>query len=162
MNRRDKIVDISLDESTGMNLPPEIADEQHRAIQDLLVDNEFRPINDNLPSGSGPYRINLKAKDQKLIIEIDDKKNKSCNISLSLKPFHRIMKDYSMVCDSYYKAVKESSVQKIEALDMGRRGLHDEGAMILQVNLEGKIECDFHTARRLFTLMYVLFVPSLR
>ena len=153
---------MALDESTGAHLPVEIVDEQERAIADLLEKNEFRPLKDRAVADEGPYRINLKTKDQKLVIEIHDQHNNPCHINLGLKPFQRIMKDYAMVCDSYYKAVREASPQKIEALDMGRRGLHDEGATMLQDNLEGKIECDFPTARRLFTLMYILFVPSLR
>lgn len=161
MREYDKIIAVKLDESTGANLPPEIADEQRRAIADLLTDNEFRP-KDNACTDEGPFKIKLSAKGQRLVIEIRDSKNKPCTVALGLKPFHRIMKDYAMVCDSYYKAVRSANVHKIEALDMGRRGLHDEGAMILQDNLDSKIECDFDTARRLFTLIYILFVPSLR
>lgn len=166
MPSHNKIIAVELDASTGSNLPPELVDEQNRAIADLLVKNDFRPVLDPAPADNsaslGPYKINLKSRDQKLIIEINNNENNLTSVAISLKPFQRLMKDYAMVCDSYYKAVRQASPHKIEALDMGRRGLHDEGATILQDNLEGKIECDFATARRLFTLMYILFVPSLR
>lgn len=162
MRQYDKIISIDLDSSTGANLPDEIEHEQLRAINDLLEENEFRPLKDRDTADEGPYKINLKSQENKLVIEIYDQYDNPCHVTLGLKPFNRIMKDYKMVCDSYYKAIKQASPQKIEALDMGRRGLHDEGAEILLENLKDKIECDFKTARRLFTLIYILFLPGLR
>jgi len=165
MTNANKIIAITLDETTGGNLPQEIVDDQARAINDLLLENEFALVGVNAER-TGPYSLNLKVVDAKLVIQVCNKGEEGdeiCDeIGILLKAFRGLMKDYAMVCDSYYKAVKAASVQKIEALDMGRRGLHDEGAEVLQEHMEGQAQCDFQTARRLFTLVYALYVPGLR
>lgn len=156
-----RILSLTLDEHSGLNLPASLLDERNRAIDALLKDNQFLLTGDGLDTG--PYHLSLRTIDKKLILEVcTEARIHCCDIPLLLLPLRSLMKDYHLVCESYYKAVREASAHKIEALDMGRRGLHNEGAEIVQQQLKGTAECDFATARRLFTLMFTLFLPSLR
>ena len=124
------------------------------AIFDLLEENDFRPAG----HAGGPYHLKLSMVDQKLVFQIATEAGETIATHiLSLTPFRRIVKDYFMICESYYEAIRSSTPSQIEAIDMGRRGIHNEGSQTLMDRLEGKIKFDFDTARRLFTLVCVLY-----
>ncbi len=148
-----RIADIKLDERSVVRRTPEIEHDRSVAIFDLLDDNHFAPAQ----SEGGPYALHLSIEEGRLVIDIrlEDGSAHHKHI-LSLRPFSRVVKDYFGICASYYDAIKTASPQKIEALDMARRGVHDEAAELLKDRLEGKIEVDLDTARRLFTLISVL------
>jgi uncharacterized protein (UPF0262 family) len=147
-----RLVDIELDESIGRSTP-DVEHERAVAIFDLIEENSFYPTDDN----EGPYKLKLSLMDAKLVFAIS-RENGDAVVThiLSLTPFRRIVKDYFLICESYYDAIKSSTPSHIEAIDMGRRGLHNEGSQTLMDRLAGKIEMDFDTARRLFTLVCVL------
>jgi uncharacterized protein (UPF0262 family) len=152
---RDKarLVDVVLDESIGRSTP-DIEHERAVAIFDLIEENRFRPVADQ---AEGPYRLKLSLVDARLVFAISRESGEEVVTHiLSLTPFRRIVKDYFMVCESYYDAIRHATPSQIEAIDMGRRGLHNEGSQTLMDRLSGKIEVDFDTARRLFTLVCVL------
>jgi uncharacterized protein (UPF0262 family) len=144
---------ILLDEKSVVKRSPEVEQEREVAISDLLESNLFKPKG----AVAGPYRLALSVKENRLVFDIArDSGQRVGRILLSLAPFRRIVKDYFLVCDSYYKAIRTAPPHQIEALDMARKTLHDEGATELQARLAGKIETNFDTARRLFTLICVL------
>ena len=149
---RTRLVDVELDESIGRSTP-DVEHERAVAIFDLIEENSFHPIGDE----GGPYRLRLSIVDSRLIFSIarEDGAQVVTHI-LSLTPFRRIVKDYYMICESYYEAIRSATPSQIEAIDMGRRGLHNDGSQTLMDRLSGKIEVDFDTARRLFTLVCVL------
>jgi uncharacterized protein (UPF0262 family) len=150
-----RIVHIALDEKTMVRRTPEVEHERQVAIFDLLEENFFSPIGIQ----DGPYHLHLSVQENRLLFDLRDASEKKLrDIVLSLTPFRTIVKDYFMICESYYDAIKKLSPSQIEALDMGRRGLHNEGSELLRERLEGKIEVDFDTARRLFTLICVLHI----
>ena len=148
-----RLVDVVLDESIGRSTP-DVEHERAVAIFDLVEENSFRPVSD---TGDGPYKLKLSLVESRLVFEVT-RENGDPVIThiLSLTPFRRIVKDYYMICESYYEAIRTASPTQIEAIDMGRRGLHNEGSQTLMERLAGKIEVDFDTARRLFTLVCVL------
>ena len=148
-----RIAGITLDEHTVVRRSPDIEHERAVAIFDLLEANHFAPV-----SGcSGPYHLHLAIEENRLSIEIRSTANGSIEtITLPLAPFRGIVKDYFMVCDSYYEAIRRSSLAQIEAIDVGRRSLHNEGSALLIERLADKVEIDLDTARRLFTLICVL------
>ncbi len=152
---RRRIVEISLDERTVVRRSPDVEHERAVAIYDLTEENYFFPIEDD----SGPYHLHLSIAENRLLFDIrSDADDPVATVTLPLLPFRRIVKDYFAVCESYYEAIRTASPSKIEAIDMGRRGLHDEGSELLRDRLDGKIEVDFDTARRLFTLICVLHI----
>ncbi len=148
-----RLSDVVLDESIG-RASPDVEHERAVAIFDLLEENYFHPVGHD----GGPYKLTLSIIEKRLIFDITlENGDKVATHILSLTPFRRIVKDYFMICESYYEAIKTASPSKIEAIDMGRRGIHNEGSQTLQDRLKGKIELDFDTARRLFTLFCVLY-----
>ena len=148
-----RLSDVELDESIG-RASPDVEHERAVAIFDLLEENHFKPAG----HAGGPYKLTLSIMEKRLVFDITlEGGEKVATHILSLTPFRRIVKDYFMICDSYYEAIKSASPSKIEAIDMGRRGVHNEGSQTLQDRLKGKIEMDFDTARRLFTLFCVLY-----
>jgi uncharacterized protein (UPF0262 family) len=150
---RARLIDIELDESIGRSTP-DVEHERAVAIFDLIEENSFWPVGD---SGHGPYKLKLALAEQRLVFAISRANGEAVATHiLSLTPFRRIVKDYYMICESYYAAIRTSTPSQIEAIDMGRRGLHNDGSQTLQDRLDGKIEIDFDTARRLFTLVCVL------
>lgn len=155
MGRRDakaRLADVTLDESIGRSTP-DVEHERAVAIFDLIEDNSFQPVGDD----GGPYRLRLSLVDAKLVFSVTREDNEPVVTHiLSLTPFRRVVKDYFMICESYYDAIRSSTPSQIEAIDMGRRGLHNEGSQTLMDRLAGKIDVDFDTARRLFTLVCVL------
>jgi uncharacterized protein (UPF0262 family) len=147
------LVAVTLDESSIGRANPDVEHERAVAIYDLIEDNVFRPTG----HGGGPYALHLGIDGTRLVFDIHTADGKPVIAHLlSLAPFRRIVKDYFTVCDSYYAAIRTASPDRIEALDMGRRGLHDEGSHILMERLKNKVDLDFDTARRLFTLVTVL------
>ncbi|WP_137699363.1 UPF0262 family protein [Marimonas lutisalis] len=152
------ITNIALDDS---NLPPptpEIEQERKVAMFDLLEENSFTlPRRDDRMVPDGPYHVDLSIRDKRLVFDIaTEAGEKAAEFHLSLSPFRQVVKDYWAICESYYDAVKNMPPSQIETIDMARRGIHNEGARILQERLEGKAEIDNDTARRLFTLVCVL------
>jgi len=152
------ICQIEIDDS-GLPAPtPEIEQERKLAIFDLLEANNFAlPPRDGRATPQGPYRIHLGIRERRLVFDVDTEDGRdAAEFHLSLSPFRQVVKDYWQICESYYDAVKKLPPSQIEAIDMGRRGIHDEGARVLQERLEGKADIDHDTARRLFTLVCVL------
>ena len=151
---RYRIANIVLDENTVVRRSPDVEHERAVAIFDLLEENFFRPRDD---LGPGPYNLQLGIEENRLVFNIRTEGDDLLGaIHLSLTPFRRLVKDYFTVCESYYEAIKTASPSQIEAIDMGRRGLHNEGSELLKERLAGKVELDMNTARRLFTLICVL------
>jgi uncharacterized protein (UPF0262 family) len=153
-----KIIHIELDDSALPPPTPEIEQERKVAMFDLLEDNSFiLPTRDGKEAPTGPYRLGLSIRQKRLVFEIKTEKNDPAGeFHLSLGPFRQVVKDYFLICESYFDAVKTAAPSQIETIDMARRGIHDEGARILQERLEGKAEVDYDTSRRLFTLICVL------
>jgi len=148
-----RLIDVELDETIGQSTP-DIEHERAVAIFDLIEDNNFAPVGD--PFG-GPYRLRLSLVEKRLIFNITRETGELVATHiLSLSPLRKVVKDYFLICESYYAAIRSASPSRIEAIDMGRRGLHNEGSQTLMSRLDGKIEIDFDTARRLFTLVCVL------
>jgi uncharacterized protein (UPF0262 family) len=148
---------ILLDEKSVVKRSPEVEQEREVAISDLLENNLFKPKG----AVAGPYRLALSVKENRLVFDIArDSGQRVGRILLSLAPFRRIIKDYFLVCDSYYKAMRTAPPSQIESLDMGRRAVHNEGTELLIKRLAGKIETNFDTARRLFTLICVLHLKG--
>ena len=152
-----RIAAIELDEKTVVRRTRQIEQEREIAIYDLLEENTFRPQN----SPGGPYKLVLGIEENRLVFDIrleDDSAHG--RILLSLTPFRRVVKDYFLICESYFKAIRDAPPSQIETLDMSRRGVHDEGSQLLMERLNGKIELDRDTARRLFTLICVLHLKG--
>lgn len=153
-----RIDQITLDD-VGLPAPtPEIEQERKVAIFDLLEDNSFALVErDGKPVPAGPYTLGLSIQDRRLVFDVADPgAGQSGEFHLSLGPFRQVVKDYFQICESYFDAVKSLPPSQIETIDMARRGIHNEGARVLQERLEGKADVDTDTARRLFTLICVL------
>jgi uncharacterized protein (UPF0262 family) len=148
-----RLCDVVLDDTIG-RATPDVEHERAVAIFDLIEENTFEPIG----HAGGPYRLNISLLDSKLVFAITTEAGDTVATHiLSLTPFRRIVKDYFLICESYYQAIRSSTPSQIEAIDMGRRGIHNEGSQTLMDRLSGKIKFDFDTARRLFTLVCVLY-----
>ena len=149
-----RIIDIELDDRTIIRRNDDVEQERKIAIFDLLEGNHFDPAGHD-----GPFRILLRVEDNRLAIDIKDEAGKPLDtIRLGLARFRRPIRDYFAICDSYYKAVRSDTPHRIESVDMARRAVHNEAADLLKECLDGKIELDFDTARRLFTLICVLHI----
>ena len=153
-----RLIDITLDDSALPPPTPEIAQERRVAIFDLLEDNSFalagREGRDVPP---GPYGLYLSIKERRLVFDLTTEDGRPAGeFHLSLGPFRQVVKDYFQICESYFTAVKTAAPSQIETIDMARRGIHNEGARVLEERLQGKAEVDGATARRLFTLICVL------
>jgi uncharacterized protein (UPF0262 family) len=148
-----RLIAVELDEISIAHARAYIEHERATAIRDLVADNSFRPVG----KPEGRFRLRLSIVEQKLVFDIalPDRTPVIRHI-LSLTPLNRVVKDYFIVCDSYYAAIRTAGPSQIEAIDMGRRGMHNEGSAILRERLAGKIDVDFATARRLFTLVCAL------
>ncbi|MDE1172657.1 MAG: UPF0262 family protein [Parvibaculaceae bacterium] len=152
-----RIIDLRLDEKTVVRRSPDVEHERKVAIFDLLEDNSFQPVG----SEGGPYILHLAIEENRLVFDIHTEADEPHGkVMISLTPFRRIIKDYFLICESYYDAIKTAAPAQIEAIDMGRRGLHNEGSGLLKERLAGKIEVDFNTSRRLFTLICVLHIKG--
>jgi uncharacterized protein (UPF0262 family) len=147
------LVAVTLDENSIGRSSRDVEQERKIAIYDLLEQNSFEPAEHE----GGPYTLALSITGDRLVFDIRLEDGGAVVAHhLSLGPFRRIVKDYFMICDSYYEAIRTASPERIEAIDMGRRALHDEGSRILMERLKRKVAVDFDTARRLFTLVSVL------
>ncbi|MCC3304354.1 UPF0262 family protein [Sneathiella sp. HT1-7] len=157
MSDTQHIAKIALDEKTVVRRNADIEHERKVAIFDILDQNSFIV---NGFENDGPYSLHLSIEDNRLIIDVrsEDDANELVRIPLPVISFRRIIKDYFHVCESYFDAIKSASPSKIEAIDMGRRGLHNEGSELLKERLKDRAETDFDTARRLFTLMCILHI----
>jgi len=148
-----RLIEVTLDEASIGRNAPDIEHERKVAIFDLLEKNYFEL--DGRPGG--PYTLHISIAENRLVFAVSDEKSEPLmSFLLSLSPFRRLVKDYFIVVDSYHQAIKTAPPSRIEAIDMGRRGLHDEGSHLLMERLQGKITVDFDTARRLFTLICAL------
>ena len=157
MTSNARIASIEIDEKSLAPAGPDADHERKVAIFDLLEANSFRVIGHD----GGPYSIVLSLADNRLVFDISEQDGPPVRkLLLSLTALRRVIKDYFMVCDSYYDAIRSSSALQIEAIDMGRRGLHNEGSQVLTERLADKAEVDFDTTRRLFTLVCALHARS--
>ena len=154
----NRISAIDLDEKSLARPTPEMEQERRVAVFDLLEENSFAlPKRDDRLMPPGPYRLGIAIRDGRLVFDIaTEPGDKVGEFHLSLGPFRQVVKDYFQICESYFEAVKRLPPSQIEAIDMARRGIHNEGARVLQERLEGKAVVDLDTARRLFTLICVL------
>ena len=149
----NRISAVTLDEESIGRSGPDIEHERAIAIYDLVEKNLFAPDG----ADPGPFTLHIGITGNRLMFDIRREDGTPVVVHLlSLTPFRRIVKDYFMICDSYYQAILTATPDKIEAIDMGRRGIHDEGSNTLMERLDGKVRIDFETARRLFTLISVL------
>lgn len=147
------LVAVTLDENSIGRSSRDVEHERAVAIYDLLEENSFAPVGHD----GGPYALHLRIAENRLVLDIRLAGGEPVMAHvLSLSPFKRIVKDYFLICDSYYEAIRTATPDRIEAIDMGRRGLHDEGSRVLQERIKRKVKVDFGTARRLFTLICVL------
>ncbi len=164
MSSNQRISEIFLDERGIVRRSPQVEHEHKVAIYDLLQNNYFHPaapVGDGGEGLEGPYVLHLSIVENRLIFDIRDEKDKAlAKFALPLNSFRSIVRDYFMICDSYFKAIKTSAPSRIEAIDMGRRGIHTEGGELLRELLADKVEIDDNTARRLFTLICVLHIKA--
>ncbi|MEO6388564.1 MAG: UPF0262 family protein [Croceibacterium sp.] len=157
----DHIAELTLDEATLLRRSPAVEQEREVALRDLASDNVFRPIRSAEGGLSGPWTLRLAVEEGRLALAIRDGAGAEAEtLGLGLARFRRVVREYFAICDSYYKALRKTSPQEIETLDMARRAIHDRGTRQLLDALEGKVETDFATARRLFTLICVLHIRS--
>ena len=148
---------VSIDAALASAASLEAKQDQALAIHDIVEGNDFA-LSNGMP---GPYRLRITAQDQRLVLDFSSEQGQPLYaFGLSLTPFRRVAKDYFQICDSYNMAVKASNPQAIEAIDMARRAIHNEGSETLQARFKGKAEMDFDTARRLFTLVCALTIRA--
>jgi uncharacterized protein (UPF0262 family) len=156
-----RIIDVSLDERTILWRSADIEQERRIAIFDLLEDNHFAPQRAHADGYAGPYKLNLRVEEGRLAFEINRADGSHLEtLVLGLARFRRPIRDYFAICASYYQAIRSASPAQIETIDMARRGVHNEAAELLKERLGGKIDVDFDTARRLFTLICVLHIKG--
>lgn len=156
-----RIIDVSLDERTILWRSADIEQERRIAIFDLLEENFFAPQRVHADGYAGPYRLRLSVEEGRLALAIrrdDDAELET--LILGLARFRRPVREYFAICDSYYQAIRNATPAQIETVDMARRAIHNDAAELLKERLEGKIEVDFDTARRLFTLICVLHIKG--
>jgi uncharacterized protein (UPF0262 family) len=154
-----RIINIELDEATILWRNADIEQERRIAIFDLIEENTFKPARATEAGHEGPYRLRLSVMDGRLMLEIADEHAAPLEtLILGLGRFRRPIRDYFAICESYYQAIRKATAQEIETIDMARRGVHNEAAEMLLERLQGKVDTDFATARRLFTLICVLHI----
>jgi uncharacterized protein (UPF0262 family) len=152
-----RIIAVTLDERTVLRRSADIEHERQVAIYDLLEANVFALVERD----AGPYRLYLSIEESRLVIDVRGAAEEPVDkVAMGLTAFRRVIKDYFQICESYFQAIKTASPSRIETLDMGRRGVHNEGSELLRERLKGRIEMDFDTARRLFTLICVLHLKT--
>ena len=150
---------VELDEETILWRNADVEQERRVAIFDLIEENTFRPVRASEAGHEGPYRLKLAVQDGRLAMDIrNDADEPLETLVLGLARFRRPIREYFAICDSYYQAIRKATPAEIETIDMARRGVHNNAAEMLVERLEGKIETDFATARRLFTLICVLHI----
>ena len=156
-----RIIDVTLDDATILWRNADVEQERRIAIFDLIEANHFRPLRTHEDGYAGPYRLALSVEEGRLIFAIAREDGTPLEaVILGLGRFRRPIREYFAICDSYYQAVRSATADQIETVDMARRGIHNDAANQLIERLEGKIEVDFDTARRLFTLICVLHIKQ--
>jgi uncharacterized protein (UPF0262 family) len=156
-----RIAHIALDEETILWRNADVEQERRVAIYDLIEENTFKPVRSAERGAKGPYRLKLAVQDGRLAMEISDKQeNVLETLLIGLARFRRPIREYFAICDSYYQAIRKATPAEIETIDMARRGIHNDAAELLVERLDGKVETDFATARRLFTLICVLHIKG--
>ncbi|MAM38546.1 MAG: hypothetical protein CL949_08590 [Erythrobacter sp.] len=156
-----RIAKIDLDEETIIWRNADIEQERRIAIFDLIEENSFKPVRAAERGASGPYHLTLAVRDGRLLMTVADAEDQLVEeLLLGLARFRRPIREYFAICDSYYQAIRKATAGEIETIDMARRGVHNRAAELLLERLEGKIETDFATARRLFTLICVLHIKG--
>lgn len=154
-----RIIDIALDDATILWRNADIEQERRIAIFDLIEENSFKPLRSWEAGHQGPYRLSLSVEEGRLVLAVaGDDGSALETLILGLGRFRRPIRDYFAICDSYYQAIRKATAAEIETIDMARRGVHNEAAELLLERLDGKVETDFATARRLFTLICVLHI----
>ncbi|RME63074.1 MAG: UPF0262 family protein [Alphaproteobacteria bacterium] len=154
-----RLVEVTLDERTIIYRNADVEQERRVAIFDLLEENYFEPVAPLPGDYVGPFRLRLRIAEGRLAFDLAREDGAALDsLVLALTPFRRLIRDYFAVCESYFQAIKTASPSQIEAIDMGRRGLHNEASTLLKERLADKIRVDFKTARRLFTLICVLHI----
>lgn len=156
-----RIAHIALDEATIIWRNADVEQERRIAIFDLIEENSFKPLRSAERGATGPYRLRLGVTDGRLALAITDQDDQPLEeLILGLARFRRSIRDYFAICESYYQAIRKATASEIETIDMARRAIHNRAAEVLLETLEGKIETDFATARRLFTLICVLHIKG--
>lgn len=156
-----RIAHVELDEATIIWRSADVEQERRIAIYDLIEDNSFKPLRAVERGATGPYRLRLAVADGRLVLRVADGGDALLEeLILGLARFRRSIKDYFAICDSYYQAIRKATPAEIETIDMARRAIHNRAAELLLERLEGKVETDFATARRLFTLICVLHIKG--
>lgn len=154
-----RITHIALDDETILWRNADVEQERRVAIYDLIEENTFRPVRASEAGADGPYRLLLSVRDGRLALDIRDENDGPLELLLlGLARFRRPVREYFAICDSYYQAIRKATPAEIETIDMARRGIHNDAAELLLERLAGKVETDFATARRLFTLICVLHI----
>ena len=156
-----RIAHISLDEETILWRNADVEQERRVAIFDLIEENSFKPVRSAARGASGPYRLRLSVHEGRLVMDIASEEEQLLEtLLIGLARFRRPIREYFAICDSYYQAIRKATPAEIETIDMARRGIHDHAAELLLERLDGKVETDFATARRLFTLICVLHIKG--
>ena len=156
-----RISHIELDEETILWRNADVEQERRVAIYDLIEENTFKPVRSSERGAKGPYRLKLAVRDGRLAMDIADEEETPLEtLLIGLARFRRPIREYFAICDSYYQAIRKATPAEIETIDMARRGIHNNAAELLVERLEGKVETDFATARRLFTLICVLHIKG--
>lgn len=156
-----RISHISLDEATILWRNADVEQERRVAIFDLIEENSFKPVRAAQAGQGGPWQLQLSVMDGRLSMVISTEQgNLAETLLLGLARFRRPIREYFAICDSYYQAIRKATAQEIETIDMARRAIHDDAAQLLLDRLDGKVETDFQTARRLFTLICVLHIKG--
>lgn len=156
-----RIAHVALDEATILWRNADVEQERRIAIFDLIEENRFKPLRAAERGAAGPYRLHLSVADGRLVLAIADDGDRALEqLILGLARFRRAIRDYFAICESYYQAIRKATPAEIETIDMARRAIHNRAAELLLERLEGKVETDFATARRLFTLICVLHIKG--
>ena len=156
-----RIAQVTLDEATILWRNADVEQERRVAIYDLIEENAFKPLRAVERGGSGPYHLHLSVTDGRLAMDISDTGGQLLEtLVIGMARFRRPIREYFAICDSYYQAIRKATPSEIETIDMARRGIHNGAAELLLERLDGKVETDFATARRLFTLICVLHIKG--
>ncbi len=156
-----RIAHVALDEETILWRNADVEQERRVAIYDLIEENSFKPVRSAERGATGPYRLQLAVRDGRLAMDVSDTQDELLeSLLIGLARFRRPIREYFAICDSYYQAIRKATPSEIETIDMARRGIHNNAAELLMERLEGKVETDFATARRLFTLICVLHIKG--
>lgn len=158
---RHRIANVTLDEATILWRNADVEQERRVAIYDLIEENLFKPVRSVERGAHGPYHLHLAVRDGRLALDVSDTGDTLLEtLLIGMARFRRPIREYFAICDSYYQAIRKATPAEIETIDMARRGIHNNAAELLMERLEGKVDTDFATARRLFTLICVLHIKG--